>query len=77
MHDMDILRMVLRMLPLCIRHAAQQIAALMHQHINAEEPVAMIVGVETQEEFEVLIDDRNDSLLESHGCFSKGVGELL
>ncbi len=47
----------------------------MEQRINAEEQVAMIVGVETQEEFEMMIDDRNDSFLESYGCFSKGAGK--
>ena len=54
---------------------AQQIASYMDQRINALEDVAMIVGVATQEEFEVLIDSRNDSLLESYGCFSKGAGK--
>ena len=48
----------------------------MDKRINAEESVAMIVGVESQREFEVLIENGSQSLLESYGCFSKGAGQL-
>ena len=64
-------------LPPSLPPIAQAIASLLDQRINGEENVAMIIGVETQQEFETLIEDRENSLLESYGCFSKGAGQPI